>query len=314
MARPNAGVRARRLITLLSRLEPDTRIPLAQLASELGVTADEIASDLTTLSFCGVAPYDPFGLVPVLVDGDSVEVFGKVPALRGAVRLSAAEAEALSAALQAAGFTSDDPLVAKLLSATSFDYPVDEVERVVRASVGGHEVDVYEELAGAAAEHTVVEIEHASAESGTLSCRSIEPRALFAERGAWYVTAWCRSADAWRTFRLDRIRRATATGEPFDELLRSSVPSELASLDTSTLPLAKLKFAAEEDFSEREWPGAVVAEKTADGSLLIDVPFAGTTWIARHVAARLGAVEVLAPGELRDAVRDMATAELDAFG
>lgn len=314
MARPNSGARARRLIALLSRLEPDTRIPLAQLAGELGVTESEIAADLTTLSFCGVAPYDPFGLVPVLVDGDSVEVFGKVPALRGPVRLSVSEAEALAAALQAAGFGADEPLVAKLLAATTFDYPADEVERVVRASITGHDVNVYEELARAVAEHSVVEIEHASSHTGAVSCRSIEPRALFAERGAWYVTAWCRSAESWRTFRLDRIRNASIADEQFDAQLRPALPGDLTALDTSDLPLARLKFCDGESFSEREWPGAVVAGQNADGSLLLDVPYAGTSWIARRVVARLGAVEVVEPVELREAVQAVATAELELLG
>jgi predicted DNA-binding transcriptional regulator YafY len=53
-----------------------------------------------------------------------------------------------------------------------------------------------------------------------------------------------------------------------------------------------------------------VAEENADGSLLVEVPFAGTDWIARRVIARLGAVEALAPEVVRTAVLALAREEL----
>ena len=53
-----------------------------------------------------------------------------------------------------------------------------------------------------------------------------------------------------------------------------------------------------------------MAEENADGSLLVDVPFAGTDWIARRVVARLGAVEALAPEVVRAAVLTLAREEL----
>ncbi|MDF2848010.1 MAG: hypothetical protein K0R97_1992 [Oerskovia sp.] len=32
---------------------------------------------------------------------------------------------------------------------------------------------------------------------------------------AWYLIAWCRSREAVRWFRLDRVERADLTGEPY---------------------------------------------------------------------------------------------------
>ena len=89
------------------------------MAAEIGSSPAELAEDLTTLSMCGIAPYSPWELVPVAIEGDRVEVFGAVPAMRGPVRLSLSEAEALSAALSAAGFSADDPLNAKLAAASN---------------------------------------------------------------------------------------------------------------------------------------------------------------------------------------------------
>lgn len=314
MGRPSTTERARRLIALLGHLQPNTRVKLSALAAQLGVEPSVVAGDLSILSFCGVAPYDPFGLVPVLVDGDEVEVFGEIPAVKGPVRLSAGEAEALAAALQAAGFGAEDRLTAKLLAATTEAYDAAEVERVVRASISGHDIGVYEQLARSTTEREAVEIEHAPADGGVASCRTVEPTALFAERGAWYLSAWCRTADDWRTFRLDRIRSVHATGEHFDLAARPIPPTELQALDIAGLPNARVRFAPGEQFSEREWPGAVVADQQADGATLVDVPYAGTAWIARHIVARLGAVSVLEPTEVREAVRRLAAEELDRLG
>lgn len=313
MARPSSSERARRLIALLGQLDPGRRIRLADLAQSLGVSEAQIAADLETLSVCGVAPYDPLGLIPVFIDGDEVVVFGEVPALKAGVRLSAAEAEALSAALQAAGFGSDDRLTARLLEAASSSFTAEELERVLVTRVGAHDRGVYEVLADAIAQHVAVELEHTPSGAEEIRRRVVEPCALFAERGAWYLTAWCRTAGSWRTFRLDRIRSARATGEAARASLpaRGSLSAMPSGGASDELPRARLRFSPADGFVEREWPGAVVKEATENGVAIVDVPYAGTQWIARHIVARLGEVEVLEPVEVREAVRSLGTQLLE---
>lgn len=48
--------------------------------------------------------------------------------------------------------------------------------------------------------------------------RPVEPPLLGVQRGAWYLYAWCRRSDAVRSFRVDRIERATPTSEGFAPL------------------------------------------------------------------------------------------------
>lgn len=313
MARPSSSERARRLIALLGQLDSRRNIRLADLAARLGVSETQIASDLETLSMCGVAPYDPLGLVPVFIDGDEVVVFGDVPALKAGVRLSASEAEALSAALQAAGFGSDDPLTARLLEAASSSFTAEELGRMLVTKVGSHDPGVYEVLAEAIADRVAVELDHAPSGADAVRHRIVEPCALFAERGAWYLTGWCRTARSWRTFRLDRIRSARST----DEGVRATFPADRplsampAGGSSDDLPLARLMFSSANSFVEREWPGAVFVDTTENGGALVDVPYAGTRWIARRVVARLGDVEVIEPVEVREAVRSLAVRLLE---
>jgi len=310
MARPTANERARRLIALLGRLQADTRIPLTELAEQLGASPAEIAADLETLSLCGVAPYDPLVLVPVMVEGDEVVVFGEIPALRGPVRLSASEAGALATALQAAGFPADDPLTSRLIAASAASFDVEELEHVVRSAVATHDREAYETLARAIEQNEVVSLEYVRAGSEEANCRQVEPGALFSERGAWYLTAWCRSANGWRTFRVDRIRSIGPTGEKF-EASRASALGGACAFDPSDLPSARLRFSPLEPFVERDWPGARVLESDADGTVVAEVPFAGTEWLSRRVLARLGEVEVIGPDKVRAAVAELGRQELE---
>jgi proteasome accessory factor C len=308
-ARASSADKARRLIALLGRLHEGTHMPLATLAAELGTTPAELASDLETLSVCGIAPYTPMELVPVLIDGDVVEVWGSVPAMRGPVRLSPAEAAALAAALAAAGFSADDPLSGKLLAASSAAFDAEELARTLRTAASTHTPATFEALAAGIAGREVLAIAYQREGAAEPTLRRVEPLQLFADRGAWYLSAWCRKAGAFRTFRIDRVRGVQRTGETFDPAARGEGLSTTA-FATSDLPTARMRFAAADTFSEREWPGARVVEEFPDGGLVAEIPYAGTDWIARRVVARLGGVEVLEPASVREAVSALAREEL----
>lgn len=301
--------RAQRLIALLGQLRLDKRLRISDLAAELGTTEAELTDDLVTLSMCGVAPYGPDTLVPLIIEDGFVEVWGEMPAVRGPVRLSGAEARALVAALQTGGFGASNPLVVKLLEAaasTSFDS--DEIASTLQATASGHEADTFEILSRASAEHEIVKIEYARAGATGAASREVEPVALILERGAWYLTGWCRTSDDWRTFRIDRIHRVETIGRRFDP--RTDAPPLPTSFLAAALPFARLRFLSGEAYSERDWPGSVVAERTADGALTVEVPYSGTAWIARMVTAHLGRVVAISPAEVVSEVARTASAEL----
>jgi len=287
-------------------LREGMRMPLATLAAELDTTPAKLATDLETLSVCGIAPYTPMELVPVLVDGDIVEVWGSMPAMRGPVRLSGPEAGALAATFAAAGFAADDPLPAKLLAAASADCKPEDLARTLRTRAQHHDSAVFEALAAGVANREILAIAYQREGAAEPTVRRVEPLQLFADRGMWYLAAWCHKAGAYRTFRVDRMRAVEPTGEAFDPAARGSEALTPTAFSAEGLPSARLLFSAGEEFSEREWPGAHVAEERTDGSVVAEVPFAGSDWIARRVVARLGRVEVLAPAAVREAVAKLA--------
>src|SRR4051795_252435 len=50
---------------------------------------------------------------------------------------------------------------------------------------------------------------------GTATRREVEPHALVNRGRRWYLVAWDRGREDWRTFRVDRLTRAAATGARF---------------------------------------------------------------------------------------------------
>jgi len=305
-----AADRARRMLALLHHLQPGTTVPLERLAELLGASPSEIADDITTLSLCGVAPYYPDDLIAVFVEDGLVNVWAPLPAFDRAVRLSAGEARALAAALHAAGFGPSHPLTERLLQAASADFSAEELAQVIRSAVTESVGEVYKTLALGIERGRTVRIVHRRAGADRETEREIEPLELMNDKGAWYVSAFCRLAGAPRTFRLDRIRSAVLTDTVF-----SRHPDGLAgrAFSPEGLPVALLRFDDADAFSEREWPGARVVAQHGK-SLEVEVPYAGTAWIARMVTARLGTAEVVEPRDVRAAVARLAADPSNVLG
>lgn len=302
MPRANSGDSARRLIALLGQLRPGLSVPVEDLGESLGTTTAQLADDLGTLCLCGITPYTPDQMVDVFVEDGVVEVISPLPAVSAPVRLSPSESAALTAALAAAGFTAEDPLAARLMEASAASFDSDALERTIRSAIATHDSAVFETLASAIREREAVQVAYQSEGTAEPTDRVVEPQQLFAERGAWYLSAWCRSAGGMRTFRIDRMRRAESTGERFDSVTTPANGLAPTAFASEGLPVATLRFAATEPFVEREWPGGHVVAAEDDGATLAEVPFAGTGWVARRVVARLGRVEVVGPPEVRAAV------------
>ncbi|MDO9557685.1 MAG: WYL domain-containing protein [Coriobacteriia bacterium] len=307
-----AAERARRLLAILPSLRPGAEIPLASLAASVGADPSELAADITTLSMCGVPPFDPYDLVDVFIDGETVVVGMALPALDRRVRLAPAEARALVAALETAGFVPGDSLLAKIAGVASAEVDADGLARRIRTATTAEGMgDVYATIVAATDSAESVDITYFSASSGSTRMRRVQPYRVFNSRGAWYVLAFDESVAEQRTFRLDRIRDAAPTGERFER------PAMASAEGTPFAPgpasgTAQVRFDDATDVEGRDWPGASI--ELADGGADAKVPYATTGWLARRVAAAMGSAEVTGPAEMRDAVRSLAEkmlAELD---
>lgn len=313
MAEESASLRARRLLALLPFLRQQRAIPISELADAVGSDEAQVAADLTVLSLCGSDERDPNQLVGVLVEGDVAEVFADLPALERPVRLTHAEARALVTALQTIGEDAGSALTSKLAAFGARSVDAKGLAATVRAAFApGGQAAVLAALTVAAENRVAVRIGYVSATSGVEGSRVVHPYAIYRWRDAWYLVAFCEDSREERTFRVDRITSVRTTGAPF-EAPAGSVPSPSPLPELDSLPRATVLFAADApDLNDRDWPGATFV-RSADGAVTAEVPYAGTAWIARMVAARLGNAEVLAPSEVRAAVAATARKMLQGF-
>lgn len=307
--RPDTATRAGRLLALIPMLKKGETIALAELAAAVGCEPAQVAADLSTLSMCGVPPFTPYDMIDLMIDGDSVTVYAEAPGIDRPLRLTLGEARALGAALDAAGYEDTAPLRERLRETASSTVSLDELEHTVRASAGpGGMAETYATLAAAADTHEKVHIHYFTGSTGNVSDRTVHPWALVNRLGVWYLVALCEAVHEERVFRLDRIFDARPTGEPFEP--PSLVPLEVTP-DTDSLPVATVRFAAGARLPDGEaWPGATF-ETASDGTTLAAVPYQTESWIARRVMAYLGDAEVIAPPELRAAVRQAAIDALE---
>jgi proteasome accessory factor C len=132
--------------------------------------------------------------------------------------------------------------------------------------------------------------------------RTIQPYSLVVASGAWYVLAWCESAAAIRTFRLDRIDSLEALDETYEIPATFSVDEHLD--DRKVLRVAeprrmRVRYSPRiaRWIAERE--GQQLAE---DGSLTMEHPLADVQWGVRHVLQYGPDAEVLEPADVRQEI------------
>jgi len=294
-----------RMLILLRSLQPNSTIPLAELSHRTGLSSDTLASELTTLSLCAIDQRNPLTFVPVLVEGDHVLVFGHLPALERPVRLSVPEIGALVAALQTAGIPEDDELLKTLISAARPGALIDDVKHMLKVSTSSSDdfPGTLRQLMLAVNQGLVVVLEYQGAKDKLPAQRTLEPSGLTRDRGQWYLHAYCRNADAERTFRIDRVRSLRVTDERFCARGESFGAIHV---DTTGLPKARLRLAQGVELDDRDWLAIDIVARMPDGSVLAEVPFSGLGWISRKVLSHLGDIEVISPLELRKAVADLA--------
>jgi predicted DNA-binding transcriptional regulator YafY len=293
-------------------LREQRTIPLSELAAAVGSDEASVAADLTVLSMCGGDERDPSSLIGVWVEDDVAEVFADLPALERPVRLTPAEARALAAALMTVGVDPLGPLVRRLTEFASRSVDLEDVTATVRAAFAqGGQAAVIAALDVAAERGVAVRIGYATAASGEETARIVHPYALYRWRDTWYLLALSKAAGEQRTFRVDRITSVAMTAQRFERpAALDATASPLPDLDS--LPRARIRFAGDApDLTDREWPGATFVHE-ADGTVTASVPYAGTSWIARRIVARLGEAEVLSPPDVRAAVIEAARGMLFA--
>jgi proteasome accessory factor C len=213
VTRPDASVRLRRLLTIIPWIVDHQGSSLDELAARFGIKVAELERDLELIPFCGLPPYTPDRLIDCeIVDGRVFLRFAEYFARP--LSLTPTEGFALLAAGQALlAVPGADP-------SGSLAAALGKLAGVLGAG-DGMSVELgparyLAPLRAAAEAAEQVEIDYYTFGRDELTTRRIDPRAVFATAGQWYVDAWCHKAGDDRLFRVDRVRGVRATGEHFD--------------------------------------------------------------------------------------------------
>ncbi len=130
--------------------------------------------------------------------------------------------------------------------------------------------------------------------------------------GRTYLEAWCRRAEAMRTFRLDRIDAAEVLDRPA-EVPTDAVPIDLGAgalrPEGSRSPSRSSPSVA---WIAEEHPVDSVTE-LADGRLRVVLPVADERWLVRLLLRTGSSVAVLDRPDVVEAVRRAASAALAAY-
>ena len=164
-------------------------------------------------------------------------------------------------------------------------------------------------LSEAIVERRLIELEYYKENEDELIPRRVEPYALTNGREGWYVASFDPERDGVRHFRLDRIKQVRVTDETFEPRPEVDPAAEVDGwLRTGEVPAsrsARVWVSPERARWARE--ARRVVEEWSDGSVVVELSFAGVDWLVREILKEAGDAAVLEPEDAREAVRGALT-------
>jgi predicted DNA-binding transcriptional regulator YafY len=269
-------------------------IPAADLVARFSIPAEQLEEHLSLLNLVN------FGggcyAIYAELQGDEVhvdkELFGDT--FRRAPRLTPLEARAIRLALEfvgpmvAAGAHDTLANVRRKLEETFGQF---ELSQTPEPHVGAEE-GLVEKLSKAIDEHKLVEIEYLKPEEQEVATRTVEPYSIERRLPHWYVHTWDLDRDQPRSYRLDRMRKATVQRKGFTPR-EGFDPSELHGATT-----ARIWYSP----AVARWEVEKGARPLVDGAAIADKSVGSAEWLVGEVVSYRGEAIVLEPQELRSRV------------
>jgi len=284
------------------------RVKIAEVCERLQLSDEELREDLNVLNVVN------FG-------GGSYVLYAEIKEEEGEIevdpepysdnfdrpaRLLPVEAKALVAAIDLIGeHIPEGSLTSareKIVAALGED-PMEQGLQVAHA--GGDDSAVARVVSSAIVQRQIIELEYYKENEDQIVKRRVEPYALTNGREGWYVASFDPERDAMRHFRLDRIKSVNVTEECFEPRPEVDPAAEvdgwLRTGEVETSRAARVLVFPERARWARE--ARRVVEERDDGSVVVELSFAGTDWLVREILKEAGDAAVLEPQDAREAVR-----------
>ncbi len=305
-----------RLVTLASILiqagRADERVPVKEVCERLKLSEEELEEDLSVLNVVnfGGGSYVLYAEVVEAAGGDleiDVDPEPYSDNFDRPARLLPVEGKALVAAIDLIGEHIPEGSLQsareKIVAALGED-PMEQGLQVAHGA--GDDTDLAKLISTAIVEHRLVELEYYKQNEDEISHRVVEPYALTNGREGWYVASFDPEREGVRHFRLDRIKQAKISKRKFEPRPEVDPAAEvdgwLRTGEVEASRVARVWVSPERARWARE-ARRVVAER-GDGSVIVELSFAGVDWLVREILKEAGDAAVLEPEDAREAVRE----------
>jgi proteasome accessory factor C len=300
-----------RLVTLASILIDAGRagrlLNVAEICTALKVSEQELREDISVLNVVNFGAGTYVLYAEIHSDG-TIEVdpepYGD--SFARPARLLPVEAKALVAAIDLIGEHIPEGSLAsvrdKVVAALGED-PVHEGLQF--AAPGGDDSEIAAQVSRAISTRRQLSFEYYKENEDEFSTRLVEPYALINGREGWYLASFDPTRESVRHFRLDRIKSATVTDNSFDPRADVDPARDVDGWPrTGEVPAsrrARVWVSPERARWAREERS--VSMELEDGSVIVELGFAGVDWLVRETLKEAGDAVVLEPEDARAAVR-----------
>ncbi|HEY2205040.1 MAG TPA: YafY family protein [Pseudonocardia sp.] len=296
------GARLPRLLSLVPYLLARPGVRVAQAAADFGVTEKQLRRDLELLWMCGLPGYGPGDLVDLSFSGETVTVTEDA-GMRRPLRLTTAEATALLVALRALGEVPgmvDADVVHRAVAKLESAVGAADTPAPVAVGLTAREDETTTAVRTALDRGRALRIRYYTASRDVVGERTVDPMRLLLMEGRGYLEAWCRSAEAVRLFRLDRVDDVRELDEPAAPP-PSARPTDLSAGLFRPDPeqrAAVLRLESPARWVAEYYPVDDVLEYH-DGRAEVTLRFTDDAWLVRLVLGLGGGAQVLSPASLR---------------
>ncbi|HEX3392694.1 MAG TPA: WYL domain-containing protein [Solirubrobacteraceae bacterium] len=313
-SQPDAAIRPERfarLVTLASILihagRRKERLNIAELCESLNLSDEELREDVNVLNVVNFGGGSYVLYAEILEEEGEIDVDPEPYSdnFDRPARLLPVEAKALVAAIDLIGEHVPEGSLSsareKIVTALGED-PMEQGLHVAHAA--GNDREVAQIVSRAIVGHHLIELDYFKENEDEFSLRRVEPYALTNGQEGWYVASFDPEKGAMRHFRLDRIRRAEVCEETFQPRPEVDPAAEvdgwLRTGEVEASRTARVWITPERARWAREQRR--VSEELVDGSIVVEVGYAGTDWLVREVLKEAGDAAVLEPEDAREAV------------
>ena len=307
-AATDAAAQLKRLLAIVPRVADGEEHSIASLAELLGVSAETVANDLVSVG----ERYDmPGGFIEglqVFIESQTVSV--RTGHFLRPMRLTVAELHALDlglAMIRAERPAEEWATIEKArerIRAAAAKLPNDAAPEAPYAAAATEANPHLPAVRDALANRRKLRISYRRGDATAASTRVVCPYRLILAGPGWYLVAHCEHSKGVRVFRVDRIEESQPLDEkyipPSSVALATALGSGpvFASADAPVTLRVRYSARVARWIAERE-PGSA----KADGSYVVEYPLADADWAVRHVLQYGADAEILAPANLRQAIR-----------